>query len=153
MKALVTFFSRTGNTRKVGKDIAANLRCDIDEITDLKDRSRKIIGWLVAGKDATQKRLTTIKHEKDPSLYDLVVIGTPVWAWTMTPAIRTYLTRNKFKEVAFFCTNGGQEGKTLQHMEQLSKKPLASTSIHENDIIENDPRIKGFCEKIKQVIQ
>ena len=78
MKKLVVFYSRSGNTQKVALEIARSLRADVDEIIDLKDRTRKIIGWLIAGKDASQKKLTEIKFKKDPKNYDLVIIGTPI---------------------------------------------------------------------------
>jgi flavodoxin len=106
MKILVVSYSRSGNTKKIAEQIAKKLDADFDEVIDMKDRHRKIIGWLIAGKDAMAKEKTEIKYKKDPTEYDLVIVGTPIWAWTMTPAIRTYLTENKFSEVAFFCTYG-----------------------------------------------
>ena len=149
-KILVAYFSRTGNTKLVAEKIAKNLRADIDEVIDTKDRKRTIIGWLIAGKDASVNNLTYIKIKKDPIKYDLVVIGTPVWAWTMTPAIRTYLTHYKFNNLAFFCTHGGQSGKTFINMEKLSKKPVAVIDFFERDVKKGniDTKLKEFCEKI-----
>ncbi len=115
-KILVVYYSRTGNTKKVALNLAKKINADCEEIIDLKERNRIIIGWLVSGKDATMKKMTEIEFKKDPSKYDLVIIGTPVWSWTVTPAIRTYLSENKFKKVAFFCTNGGQFGKTFESL-------------------------------------
>jgi flavodoxin len=156
MKTLVTFYSRDGHTKKVAEKIAKFLKCDIDEIVDKKDRSR-IIGWLISGKDASTKKLTEIENKKDPSKYDLIIIGTPVWAFTMTPAIRTYLTKNKLKfknnKIAFFCTFGGKESKSLSDMEKLSKKPIMSLGLKDKDIeknsVELNLQIKKFCEKLK----
>ena len=85
MKALVVYYSRSGVTRKVAQALAAALGAEIEEIVDTKDRSGAG-GWLKAGADASLKRLTAIQPmTKDPAGYDLVVIGTPVWGWTMTP--------------------------------------------------------------------
>ena len=150
MKTLVTYYSRTGNTRKVGKQIAKNLKADVDEIIDIKNR-RGIFGWLMAGRDASLKNLTEIEYEKDISKFDLVVIGTPVWVGTMTPAIRTYLTDSKFKKIAFFCTCGGQEGKTFRGMQELSKKPVASLCLKSSSLGKKESKqaIKKFCEKLK----
>lgn len=149
MKTLVVYYSRTGNTRKAAESIAKHLNADIDEIIDKKNRTRKIIGWLIAGKDASQKKLTEIEYEKNPDDYDLVIIGTPVWAWTMTPAIRTYLSKNKFKKVAFFCTSGGSPGKVLEHMRELSKKPLAKLSLVGREIDDSNKKIRKFCTKLQ----
>ena len=87
MKILVAYYSRTGNTKKAALEIANKLGATADEIVDLKDRKRLIVGWLVAGGDASKGKLTKIKYEKEPTEFDLVVIGTPIWAWTLTAAV------------------------------------------------------------------
>jgi len=150
-KILVAYYSRTGNTKKLGLEITKKLKADSEEIKDLKERNRVIIGWLVSGKDATMKKKTKIKFEKNPSKYDLVIIGTPVWAWTITPAIRTYLSENKFKKVAFFCTNGGQKGKTFEEMEKLSKKPIATLTLLDRKIKKGEYKeeLNSFTKELK----
>ena len=148
MKILVTYYTRGNNTKKIAETISKNLNADLDEIIDLKDRSRKIIGWLIAGKDAITKKLTKIKYEKKPEDYDLVIIGTPVWAGTMTPAIRTYLTNNKLKDIAFFCTYDGQGGKTFAEMEKISNPPIETLGLN-NKSKNKDSDIEEFCRKIK----
>ena len=41
-----------------------------------------IIGYLFAGRDAVRKKLTKLKPLKfNPTDYDLVIIGTPIWAY------------------------------------------------------------------------
>jgi len=148
MKTLVSFYSRTGNTRKVGEKIAKHLNADIDDILDKKDRSG-IKGWLGAGKDTLFKKPTTIENRKDPSKYDLVIIGTPVWAFTITPAIKEYLSKYNFNKVAFFYTHGGIPDKTFNKMEKFSKKPLAVLSLLDKKINESEKDIKEFCNKLK----
>ena len=77
MKTLIVYYSRTGRTKKIAEEIHKVLGGDIEEIQDMKPRSG-IIGWLGAGKDARSKTLTTLKPvEKNPSQYDLIVIGSP----------------------------------------------------------------------------
>ena len=44
MKILVAFYSRSGNTKKVGLELAKFLNAQTDEIFDKKDRSG-IKGW------------------------------------------------------------------------------------------------------------
>jgi NAD(P)H-dependent FMN reductase len=41
---------------------------------------------------------------KNPADYDLIVVGTPIWAWSPSAAIRTWLTHNDLsgKKVALF---------------------------------------------------
>ena len=108
MKILVAYYSRTGHNKTIGEIIAKSLSADIDEVIDKKKRSGKI-GWLRAGRDSTTGRMTEIKTEKNPRDYDLIILGTPIWAGKMTPAMRTYLTQNDLegKKVAFFICSGG----------------------------------------------
>jgi flavodoxin len=124
-KVLVVYYSRTGNTKKVAEDIARQLNADIERLVDKKDRSGAG-GYVVAGKDATTGALAEIEPiQHDPAAYDLVVMGTPVWAWTMTPAVRTYIADHKaaFKEIAFFTSAAGSKPETtVKKMETLAGK-------------------------------
>ncbi|GAG62004.1 unnamed protein product, partial [marine sediment metagenome] len=109
MKILVAFYSRSGKTKKVAKAISDILKCDKEEIFDIKSREG-ILGFLSAGTDANFRRLTAIKEIKNtPSLYDLVIIGTPIWSSNISTPIRTYLFlyKEEFKKLAFFCTRLG----------------------------------------------
>jgi len=106
MKSLVVYYSRTGNTKFVAEEIAAELGADIEEIVDLKSREGRL-GWLSASRDGTGNRQTNIAETKrNPADYDLIVIGTPVWAWSPSSAIRTYFAKHDLsgKNVALFFT-------------------------------------------------
>jgi len=157
MKTLVVYYSKTGNTRRLAEEIAKELCCDIDEIQDKEYRSG-VIGWFSGSRDAFRKFLTDIEFKIDPGEYDLVIIGTPIWAFGVTPAIRTYFTRNieKLNNVAFFLTCGGMgiEG-ALKDMENLSKPPVATLELHDRgiraniDIERNIDKIKEFCNMLR----
>jgi len=146
MKFLIVFYSRTGVTKKVAGAIQSLLGCDTEEIIDLKKR-RGFLGFIISCKDAMLKKKTPIKPpEKDPSAYDLIIIGTPVWAWTMSCAVRTYIMQNrtKFKNVAFFCT-AGESGitSTFRRMEELSgKKPISVLGLTSKEVVKNQSKDK-----------
>ena len=155
MNALILYYSRTGITKKAAEAIKEELGCECEQIFDTKDRSGAL-GYLGAGKDATTKALTELKPIlRDPGKYDLLIIGTPVWAFTMATPIRTYIFEHhtKFKDVAFFCTlgNSGDSG-TFKDMQNLShKNPLAKLTLTSKEV--NDARhidrIKEFCNAVK----
>jgi hypothetical protein len=137
-KILVAYYSRTGTTRAVAQELASRLGADLEEIVDTRGR-KGFWGWLGAGRDASKKSKTTIAPVKrDPAGYDLVVLGTPVWAWNMTPAIRTYILANRdgFKQVAFFCTMGKNgDVKTFAGMAELcGRKPLAAMALRTEEV-------------------
>lgn len=153
MKILVTYYSRTGNTKKIATEIAKNLKADLDEIVDLKNRSG-LKGWIFGGRDAMKEILTEIKTTKNPANYDLVIIGTPIWAWNATPAVRTYITqfKNQIKKVAFFTTSGGTDTeKTVFYLENLlDQKSIASAGWIDTEIKQSTYhlKLKKFLEKI-----
>ena len=149
MKTLVSFYSRTGNTKKAGEEIAKNLNADIDEIVDKKIRSG-FLGFFSALKDVMFKKSTVITTKKDLSEYDLVIVGTPVWAGSITPAVSTYLSKNQFNRLVFFCTFANNKGKTFIEMESLSQKPIAVLELKDKEIDRSDEKIREFCEGVKE---
>jgi len=155
LSSLVVYYSRKGTTRKIGELISNEAEWEFEEIIDIKKR-KGFIGFLKSGKDATFKKLADIKEiQKNPELFDLIILGTPIWNRRMTPAIRTYITefKNKIKDVAFFCTEGGSGGqKTFDSMENLCEKiPISTLEITKNDIKNGDhkDKIKKFIQDLK----
>lgn len=152
MQALVVYYSRGGNTKKVAEELSKELKCDIEEIQDTVNRSGPI-GWLNSGRQASSKALTKLQPIKnDPAKYDLVIIGTPVWAGHVSTPVRTYITDNKvkLKKVAFLITEGSSgDESTIKDMEELSGKNTACTLVVKVAEIkkgEYSDKVKKFAE-------
>lgn len=129
MKTLIVYYSKTGNTQRVASDLAKELDAVEERLVDTKDRSG-FLGYFVAGYDAMKKKLTEIRPvEHDPSEYDLVLLGMPVWGWNMNPALRTYAVahKDKIREYAFFVTSGNTDAEKLKphFAEVLGREPMA----------------------------
>lgn len=155
MRILIAYYSRDGHTKAVAQEIAKQLNADLEEIVDQKSR-KGIVGWLLGGRDATRKLGTEIEPPKrDPAGYDQVAVGTPIWAWNMAPAVRTYLSQNKgkIKSAAFFCTQGGSGGqKTFGYMEELlGLKPRAVLELNAKELTgpDGERKIAEFVSKLK----
>jgi flavodoxin len=136
MKALVVYYSRTGNTKFIAETLAKDLNCDIEEIVDNKKRSG-VVGS--ASAYFRPKATTTIKEMKnDPKDYDIVIIGTPIWWYTSTPAVNEFLNKYKqqIKKAAFFYTCGADRNHTtIPDMEKLlDKRPVATLGIEDRAI-------------------
>ncbi|MFO8110252.1 MAG: NAD(P)H-dependent oxidoreductase [Thermoplasmata archaeon] len=157
MKVLISFYSRTGVTRRAAKDIRemllrSDVDCKIEDILDKKNRDGKI-GYMAAGKDALMGKETDIgKIKNDPADFDLVVLGTPVWAGNMTPALRTYIKRYKgdLSAAAFLCTHGGGgESKTFKEVEKVAGVPPTETiSLKDKDV-----RAKKHLHELEQFVE
>lgn len=159
MKILVAFYSRSGKTKKVAETISEILKCDKEEIFDMKSREG-IVGFLSAGTDANLRRLTKIKEIKNnPSLYDLIIVGTPIWSSNVSTPIRTYLSlyQEDFKKVAFFCTRLGSDSKKVfDDMKSISQKtPLALLELTSREVARDQyiEKVKEFIENFKEELK
>lgn len=155
MKSLVVYYSRTGSAKFVAETIAAELGSDIEEIIDLKNREGKL-NYLGAAGDASRGKETKIgPMNRVPSDYDLIIIGTPIWAWSPTPAIRTYIKNNNLsgKKIALFFT---YENNLRQAIEKT--KALLPNSIFVDELglakaldnkEETESKIAAWCNSLK----
>ena len=149
LKSLVVYYTRTGNARFVAETIAAEIGSDVEEVIDMKKRSG-VLGYLSGGKDARQGKETQIAPStKSPADYDLIIVGTPIWAARPTPAVTTYLKKNNLsgKKVTVFFTQGG---KKPQGIEQI--KALMSNSEYIAELTLVSP-LKSKEESEKQIIE
>ncbi len=155
MQTLIVYYSRTGHTKKVAESLAKELQCDVEEIVDTVNRSGPL-GFLNSGRQASSKALTKLQPvTKDPSKYDLVIIGTPIWAKNMSSPVRTYISENhaKFHNIAIFCTAGDRcEDSTFKDMGDLSgKKPKATLAVYAAEIKKDSyaDKVKKFVAEVK----
>ena len=110
-KVLCLYYSRTGHTRRAIKEIAEALNAEVVSIGDGVDRS----GWrgyLRSGRDAMRHAThPPIPYETELPLgdYDLVILGTPVWAGRCSSPIRGLLKRRgkEMERVAYVLTREG----------------------------------------------
>ncbi len=161
MNVLIVFYSRSGITRRLAHRLAEGFdghNCCIEQVIDLKDRSG-LIGILKSGVDALLGNLTRIESPREyPSDYDLVLVGTPVWAGTLAPAIRTYLSQfgRSSKKVACFCTlRCGGANKTFRRLRQFFKcDPLACLAVKNREVRADkfDDQVNEFVAGIKSAL-
>ena len=125
-RILIAYYSLSGHTEKVAEQLATLLGADLDRIVDHTKRAG-IIHFMSAGRDALKERDTEITVARDPAAYDLVVVGTPVWAGTITPAVRAYLKRYGAQVPAIACfTTSGSAGPEVSvvAIEQVTGKAV-----------------------------
>ena len=91
----------------------------------------------------------------DVASYDVVLVGTPVWAFTMCPAVRTFLTEHarQVKQSAFFLTTGGSGiERTFKHMQEMCHNVLPATlAVTEKELKQFEgvtSRVATFVEEV-----
>jgi flavodoxin len=130
MRILVAFYSHSGHTRQVAGEIARHCGADLEEIRDARPPAG---AWTALRSiwDSLTGAIPPIETTpRNPSDYDLVILGTPVWAWRVAPPMRSYVLRNvlRFRRVAFFCTeDGGGERRVFAELRHLCRQTPVST--------------------------
>ena len=115
MKTLVAYFSATGTTASVARDLAEATGASLYEIKPEVRYTAADLDW----RDKTSRssvemqdrssRPAIVKDLKDADSYDRVFIGFPVWWYTAPTIINSFIETYGFKgkTVIFFATSGG----------------------------------------------
>lgn len=122
-KALVAYFSASGVTAKVAKNLAAAAGADLYEIKPEVPYTRGDLTW------TNQQARSTIEMQDPASRpkladqdariadYDTIFLGFPIWWYVAPHIINTFLEQYDFsgKTIVVFATSGGSGfGKTLE---------------------------------------
>lgn len=157
MKAIVVYYSLEGNTDHAARALAAELNADTLRLETVTPYPLGAKRFLVGGRDAMTGVKPALKpYRFDGSAYDTVILGTPLWAWTFAPPVRTFLAENDLtgKKLAFFvCSMGGQDKRCLDKLrEELSAPNAPALSLLEplkRQKAEDQDAIRRFADTIR----
>lgn len=160
MKALIAYFSVSGHTKAAATAVAVALGADLEPI----EAARPVPGnrfalLFLGGFAASTRRAWAAKPaSRAPADYDLVIIGTPVWSWTLNPVVRGWLRANPIPATApyaAFATAGGPVGsRVFDEMEALlGRAPVTTMGISDADRTSGgDTRlIERFVADVKDI--
>jgi flavodoxin len=137
MKVLVVFYSFEGNTKLIAENIAKAIDADILELKPKKEIIPKgFMKYFWGGKAAIMKATPELLPiEKNPQNYDILFIGTPVWAFTYAPPLNTFFSTSPVsnKKIALFCCHGGAKGRTFDKMKEALKGNQILSEINFRD--------------------
>lgn len=123
MKTLIVYYSYTGNTKKIANAIKNNLNCDILEVTPKipfsNDYDEVVAEY--QNNSIEDKSIEINDIGIDLKEYDKIIIGSPVWWYTICPVITSFLKKYDLsgKKIYPFATNAGWLGKTFKDIETL----------------------------------
>jgi multimeric flavodoxin WrbA len=106
-----------------------------------------------------EEKTTIDPPSPDVSEYDLIVFGSPVWAFKPTPAIHAVIDSLEGcmgKPAVAFSTHGGRPGQTDETFKKWIKArgmiPVAVTNIHQN-AIKNEKETKELVALVSASIK
>lgn len=139
-RTLVVFYSRSETTAQFAGRLAAELDGDYERLQEVEFQRRAgPFGFLRSILDVVRKRparLQPMTHVL--SNYDMVLIGTPVWAARASTPVATWLSQHwqEVRNTAFFCTMGSRGSEdTFAQMQQLAHRaPITTCAISARDM-------------------
>ena len=127
-KALVAYFSASGVTEKVAKELARTAGADLFEIKPDPPYTAEDLDWRNKQSRSTLEmadpdcRPAIVGGVEDMGVYDTVFVGFPIW-WGREPSVvDTFLDSADFtgKKIVPFCTSGGSGiGKTAERIRSI----------------------------------
>lgn len=155
MKTLVAYFSASGVTANLAKNLAEIIGADIFEIQPAEPYTKADLNWMnkksrssIEMNDKTSR--PEIKNAKiDTESYDKIYLGFPIWWYVAPTIINTFLEANDFagKKIVLFATSGGSGfGKTAEEL-QVS---APDTEFITGEVFKRrvkEEKIKEFAEK------
>ncbi len=159
MKTAVVFYSMHGNVRYVSEKVAKELGADLIELIPVKAYPDKgAMQFIWGGSAVTFKKKPELEpYSFNASDYDLVIIGTPVWASNFTPPLRTFFENNDLtgKKIAVIATSaGGDSAKCVEAVKTAAGADslaavLSLVDPKEKPSDENEKQIAAFIDTCK----
>jgi len=148
-KALIVFYTYSGNTEKVAKVLRDELSADYQTDTAKLEAIDESGSFLKQCVRAFRKKQALIKENVpfDVSSYDMIALGTPVWAFGMAPALRTYLQKSRGfagKQAICFTTYGSGAGnqkcvnEVIGVLQNKGVARVSAFSVQQGDIAKKD---------------
>lgn len=155
MKTMVYYYTLTGHCEELSGKIAGQMHCASERIIEIKKRLS--IGFLrfLNGRSALQKKSADVESVRnEPGQFDRIVIVTPIWAASPTPAVRGFLEKYhqdlEGKKLGLILTNlGSDPTEAFTKYQELFPEPLVKKSFTK---ARDEWRNPKEDEKIKQFV-
>ncbi|MDR2942384.1 MAG: flavodoxin [Treponema sp.] len=139
MKTAVVFYSHDGNSKFIAKQIKSQTGADLIQLYTKDEKKRGKFASILWGCAMVfmNKKPPLKPYDFDPSPYDLIVFGAPVWAASPAPPIKTFLSQTVItgKKIALFvCHAGGKEDALDKFKALLSGNEIISAADFKNSL-------------------
>ncbi len=156
-KNLIAYFSVSGTTQKVARNMAQASSSDLLEIKPEVPYTREDLNWMNKKSRSSlemndpSSRPAIVKEDLDLSQYDTVFVGFPIWWYVAPTIINTFLESYDFsgKKIVLFATSGGSGfGKAVESL----KNSAPTAEIVEGKLLNGNPsetQLMAFVEQFQ----
>ena len=140
-KTLVAYFSASGTTSRVAKELAQAVEADLYEIRPAVPYTKADLNWMDkksrSSIEMNDKSSRPALADQDANIgaYDTILLGFPIWWYVAPTIINSFLESYDFsgKKIVLFATSGGSGfGKTVA---RLKPSVAADTVITEGKVL------------------
>ena len=138
-KVLVVYYSLSGNTRDIAARIQKQAAADVHEIKLQTPLSPGLGLYYTVWKQLRGKTLPPVAEPlPDFSGYDLVIVGAPVWMYTVATPMQSFLQQADFsgRPVAVFTTQGSNPGTFFADFKNAARNADIVSTIEFNKLPE-----------------
>ena len=123
MKTAIIFYSYEGSSLVTADLIKEAINADSFRIRTVDKKKRKgFFKYLWGGRQVVFNIKPALKPlPVDINAYDLIILGTPLWAGSPAPALVSFLHNTKItgKKIALFCSYAGSSGEVFAKLKAL----------------------------------
>lgn len=158
MKAIVIYYSYSGNTHRIAKEIGQVLGAELAEIRTVQPYTGSYDDVVDQGqREVNSGFLPAIQPLNiDLSQYDTIILGSPVWWYTFAPAMNSFLRSAGLsgKTVYPFATNGGWLGHTMKDFAKACRGAKVKTGLNvrfnEERLLTSEEDIRKWVKSIRE---
>ena len=159
MKTVIVYYGYGKHTKMIAERIKKDTGYDILEIKPKIPYSNDYQKVVDETEDNLESKKIPEIEDIDISSYDRIILGTPVWWYTITPPVRTFLKKYDLtgKTLVPFATNAGWLGSTFNEIKELTNAKVENemsikftTDHSENKLVTNNKDIEEWINSIKE---
>ena len=153
-KILTVYYSNMRNTKKIAQNLHSIVGGDIKEIELIEKYPNNIFKMSNVVRKQIKDNCFPNIDNIDISEYDIIFIGSPVWNFSISLPMKSFLKNNDFKNktlIPFFtCSGGASKNKVIREISELTdtknvKKPLI---MFEDGIIFTNEQIINWLNNL-----
>jgi len=123
MKTAIIYYSLDGNCSFVAEEIKNKLNADLIQLHLKNEKKRRGLSkfFWYGGLMFSKKNPPLKPYTFNPSAYELIVIGAPVWASSPAAPIKTFISETSItgKKIALFVCHAGGKRDALEKFKAL----------------------------------